>query len=125
MSDDEVKYDGFMTSPDEEPGSTRFTFFGLDENVSQEDFVPGVPLLSTSVGDMFHIILFKGDSFKYDDSFEAILGNPVYYAKSLAPNFYGMFVRKSEKSIEWYRDFHERMLLNLLENFKNDELEKQ
>lgn len=65
---------------------------------------PGESVGSTSLGDMYHIVLFrdsKENSEEYDDvdEFEAILACPLEYISGLIPGgFYGIVARKTTTS---------------------------
>lgn len=65
---------------------------------------PGESVGGNSLGDLYHIVLFrdsKEDRDEYDefDSFEAILACPLEYASGLIPGgFYGIIARKTTTS---------------------------
>ncbi len=77
---------------------------------------PGIPLGGSSLGDEFHIVLFRdlgGDSDEYGepDSFDAVLADPLEYISGLIPaGWYGIIARKTTTS----RPIIDRML----DNFK-------
>ncbi len=65
---------------------------------------PGEKIGGSSLGDLYHIVLFrdsKVDREEYDevDSFEAILTCPLEYASGLIPGgFYGIIAKKTTNS---------------------------
>lgn len=121
IMDDNLKdefYDGFMVSPDDD-GNVDISFFELKDKYSR-----GNPIEGTKVGDKYHVILFKSNKenvaeMDFDDTFEAIFRDPVYYATSLLPKFYGMFIKKTDKTVEWFESFLQEVLIKVLEQQKN------
>jgi hypothetical protein len=108
------KYDGFTVIPGEEDyDESQIVFFNLDENSKE-----GIPIEYSPMGDMYHVVLFKAKSdiqdVKFDEAFEAIFIDPLVYAKRLLPNFYSMFVRKTDKSGPWFEDYMVTLLKELL-----------
>jgi hypothetical protein len=67
---------------------------------------PGEKVGGSSLGDSYHVVLFKDhktDKDKYDelDTFEAILCEPLEYISTLIPaGFYGIIARKTTTSHE-------------------------
>lgn len=62
---------------------------------------PGTKLGGTSMGDCYHIILFKEgeDGPIHLDKFEAILGAPLEYMSTLIPsNWFGIICKKTTTS---------------------------
>lgn len=113
MSDSE-KYDGFTIVPDEEDfENSQIIFFNLDDESKE-----GTPVDNSPMGDMYHVVLFKAqtetEDFKFDETFEAIFVDPLVYAKRLLPNFYSMFVRKTDRSGPWFEDYMKKLLEALL-----------
>lgn len=108
MSETEEQYDGLCFVP-EEKNDTRIVYFTLKDGNNG-----GKPVDNTSIGDMFHVVLFKHNEedgeMIYDDTFEAIFSDPEQYGKNLLPNFYGFFVRKTEKSIKWFEEYLQDLL---------------
>lgn len=100
--------DGFITLPDEEPGVSQFISIGLNE------YGNGIPIDNSVMGDMYHIALFRGDTMQFDETFEAILTHPETYAKQLLPHFYGVFVRKTDKTEEWFKEYISDILIKVL-----------
>jgi hypothetical protein len=95
-------YDGFTIIPgDEDYDDAQVVFFNLEKESSE-----GIPIDNSPVGDMYHVVLFKAvpdiEDVKYDETFEAIFIDPLVYAKRLLPNFYSMFVKKTDKSGPWF-----------------------
>lgn len=86
-----------------------FTFLaGEDEgqiNVMGSEYAnPGEKIGGSSLGDLYHIVLFRDSKDKRDeyddvDNFEAILACPLEYASGLIPGgFYGIIARKTTTS---------------------------
>jgi len=86
-----------------------FTFLAGDEEgqidiMSSEYATPGERVGGNSLGDMYHIVLFRDSEEnpeEYDnvDDFEAILACPLEYASGLIPGgFYGIIARKTTTS---------------------------
>jgi len=86
-----------------------FTFLAGEEegqvNIMGSEYAnPGEKVGGTSLGDLYHIVLFRDskiDQESYDefDSFEAILACPLEYASGLIPGgFYGIIARKTTNS---------------------------
>ncbi len=77
---------------------------------------PGEKIGGNSLGDTYHVILFKDhktDKNKYDDldTFEAILCEPLEYISGLIPSgFYGIIARKTTTS--------DKIINKLLDNVK-------
>lgn len=111
------KYDGFATVPDRELHESKIVFFNLDEESKE-----GIPIENSSLGDKYHVALFKynATSFDFDESFEAIFIDPLVYAERLLPNFYGMFVRKTDKSLKWFEEYLTDLLRrSMIEKLRN------
>ena len=68
---------------------------------------PGEKMAGNSIGDMWHIILYRDsevDESKYADLdyFDAIVGDPLEYISTLIPHgFYGLVARKTTTSNEF------------------------
>ena len=96
-------FDGFYFLPTKSDNEMHLAFFKLkDENL-------GVPVKTNSIGDMFHVAFFrpgKDGHPEFDDEFEAIFSDPVTYVKNLiGANIYGTFLRKTEKSGEFWKEY--------------------
>jgi len=114
---DDENYDGFVVAPDDD-GNIDICFFDMKE----EPYKGGVAIETTSMGEKFHVILFRhneDNDLHFEESFEAIFSDPVYYAKSLLPKFYGMFLKKTDKSVEWFENYLQCMLLEIMKKKKN------
>lgn len=101
---DKQQYDGFYFLPLEgDEDSLHLSYFELKEEQR------GEPVEKTSVGDMFHVIMFKSDDEGLpilDDCFEAILGDPSKYIENLVgARIYGCVLRKTDKSGKWVEDY--------------------
>ena len=86
-----------------------FTFLAGDEEgkvdiMSSEYANPGEKVGSTSLGDLYHIVLFRNSKENFEeyddvDEFEAILSCPLEYVSGLIPGgFYGIIARKTTTS---------------------------
>ncbi len=86
-----------------------FTFLAGEEegqiNVMGSEYAnPGEKIGGSSLGDLYHIVLFRDSKDKRDeyddvDNFEAILACPLEYASGLIPGgFYGIIARKTTTS---------------------------
>ena len=97
-------YDGIYFLPGDEEGELVLSYFNFNNEMAG-----GVPVETTSFGSKYHIAFFqRGDDGKpvFDDSFEAILGDPAQYLKNLAGSeIYGCVVKKTTKSDKWFNDY--------------------
>ena len=96
-------FDGFYFLPTKSDNEMHLAFFKLkDENL-------GVPVKTNSIGDMFHVAFFrKGDDGlpQFDEEFEAVFSDPKVYVRNLlGANIYGTFLRKTEKSGEFWKEY--------------------
>ena len=115
------KYDGFTIVPDGEFGFSKIVFFELDDECKN-----GTPIENTELGDMYHVIIYRINKDKtdieFDENFEAIFVDPVFYAKRLLPTFYCTFIRKTNKSVKWVEEFltdmFNRIIISKLKNHK-------
>jgi hypothetical protein len=100
------EYDGFYFLPYETKEETglKYEFFRLPKKYGESP-----ALLSNAIGDMYHIIFVKADKEghpEFDDTFCAILADPVTYVNGLiGANVFGCIVRKTEKSAEWVEEY--------------------
>lgn len=108
-SDDiEENYDGFYFLPsddqDSDPDGMKLAFFRF-----KDDMADGNPIESSHMGDKYHIAFFKPDEEgypKFDESFEAILADPITYVNNLVGSYlYGCICRKTDKSEKWFEDY--------------------
>lgn len=104
------EYDGFYFLPleDDEDG-INFVFFELKgENAG------GEKIGGNAIGDEWHIAFFRkdeNDEPAFDETFDAILGDPLAYVKTLVgANLYGCILRKTTKSGKWFDDYLKRAL---------------
>jgi hypothetical protein len=107
------KFDGFFFLPiyDED----IHVDYKIDLFEFNEKKLKSKKIEHTEIGDMYHIAFFKidNDTFKYDESFEAIFVDPLTYVKNLiGSNLHGIMVRKTKKSTKWFNQ--------VLTNLKND-----
>jgi hypothetical protein len=103
----EESSDGFYILPaddGEEEYSLKLSYFNFPKN-----FVKGKKIDGSSIGDMYHVVLFKEseDSLpEIDATFEAIFIDPEEYIKTLIGiNVYGCFVKKTENSHKWFEKY--------------------
>jgi hypothetical protein len=119
--DDSAEYDGFTIVPSGMDGGIKTVFFQLSDESKE-----GTPIENSGLGDKYHVVLFK---YNYDtglldfnDTFEAIFIDPLYYAKRLLPYFFATFVRKTDKSVTWFDDYildvYQRVVLKKIEDYK-------
>ena len=104
-------YDGFYFLPPENENEEGFIFhfFKLKNELSD-----GNPIDNSKMGDMFHVAFFKRNDFgkpEFDDSFEAIFIDPITYVSKtlMGSEIYGCFCRKTDKSVEWFQDYLNRV----------------
>jgi len=103
------KYDGFYFLPlDDDDEGMKFSYFQL------RDDIQGTPVDGNSIGDMYHVVMFKPGEDGYpvfDDFFDAILGDPTKYVENLiGAEIYGCVLRKTDKSGQWIEDYLTRVL---------------
>ena len=101
-------YDGIYFLPGDEEGELVLSYFNFNDEMAG-----GVPVETTSFGPKYHIAFFqRGDDGKpvFDDSFEAILGDPAQYLKNLAGSeIFGCVVKKTTKSGKWFDNYLKRI----------------
>lgn len=97
------EYDGVYFLPGDDDNELNVSYFNYDE-----DDV-GEKIEGNSVGDFYHIAFFRSDETGkpvYDETFDAILGDPSVYIRNLiGANLFGIIVRKTTKSKEWFEDY--------------------
>ena len=110
---DKKDFDGLYFLPGDEEGELQISFFTFNDEKWK-----GSPIENTKVGDKFHVAFFKegeDGNVEFDETFEAIFADPLTYLKNLAPlGIYGTFVRKTEKSQQWFDNYLERTLNNVM-----------
>ncbi len=103
------EYDGIYFLPGQEDNELILSYFDF-----KQEMAGGEPIDGNSFGHMYHIAFFKRDEEGnpiFDDSFEAILGDPATYIKNLTGSgVYGCVVKKTEKSSKWFEDYLNRTL---------------
>lgn len=96
-------FDGFYFLPAESDEDMQLAFFKV------KDGVLGEPVKTNSIGDMFHVAFFrKGEDGlpQFDEEFEAVFSDPKVYVRNLlGANIYGTFLRKTEKSGEFWKEY--------------------
>lgn len=115
------EYDGVYFLPGDDDTELNVSYFTYDE----ADI--GEKVQGNSVGDFYHIAFFKSDDTGkpvYDETFDAILGDPSVYIRNLiGANLFGIIVRKTTNSKEWFEDYlnsvqKKIMMLTLIDNLK-------
>lgn len=105
----EDNYDGFYFLPcegdtEDDPLGMNLAFFRFKDEMAN-----GIPVESSQIGDKYHIAFFKPDDEGYpqfDDSFEAILADPIVYVNNLeGSSIYGCICRKTNKSEKWFEEY--------------------
>jgi hypothetical protein len=102
----EEKYDGFYFVPDYEDFeyNMKLAFFSFKDEMKDAK-----PIESSEMGDKYHLAFFTSDEEgapSFEDSFEAILADPVVYIKNMVgTGMSGCILRKTEKSDEWWTDY--------------------
>jgi len=116
------EYDGFYFLPDEGDDDLQIAYFNF-----KDEFANGTPIEQSSIGYKYHIAFFKRDDEGnpvFDDTFEAIFGDPVIYIKNLVgAGLYGCVLKKTEKSQEWFDEYLERafkkmQIVKMIDNLK-------
>ena len=102
------EYDGFYFLPGEDDNEYNISFFTFNEGKG------GTPIENTEVGFKYHVAFFKwneDESVEFNDTFEAIFADPLTYIEGLVGSrLYGTFVRKTEKSKEWFDNYLSKTL---------------
>jgi hypothetical protein len=97
------EYDGIYFLPGDDDNELEVSYF------TYEDEDMGEKVEGNSVGDFYHIAFFKSDVNgrpEYDETFDAILGDPSVYIRNLiGANLFGLILRKTTKSKEWFDDY--------------------
>lgn len=105
------EYDGFYFLPtdDDDDEGLKFAYFNF-----KDEMAGGVKEGHTSVGDFYHIAMFRKGEDGYpelDDNFEAIFADPTVYVEGLVGSgLYGCVVRKTDKSGKWWEDYLKKAL---------------
>jgi hypothetical protein len=103
------EYDGIYFLPGEDEGELVLSYFDFNKEMAD-----GIPIENTNFGYMYHIAFFKGGDRGipvFDESFEAILGDPATYIKNLTGSgIYGCVVKKTEKSGKWFEEYLKRTI---------------
>lgn len=116
------EYDGFYFLPDEGDDDLQIAYFNF-----KDEFANGTPIEQSSIGYKYHIAFFRRDDEGnpvFDDTFEAIFGDPVVYIKNLVgAGLYGCVLKKTEKSQEWFDEYLERafkklQIVKMIDNLK-------
>jgi hypothetical protein len=126
MTDDE--YDGFYFLPGEEDGDINLAYFRFKQS---EEY--GEPVEYSSLGDKYHVAFFRKDvngDPVFDEEFEAIFADPAVYIKNLiGSGIYGCFLRKTENSSEWWREYltkaQQACMINKMKNVCQSILESR
>lgn len=113
---DAEEFDGFYVVPKEgeEADNMELRFFAFKDEKSL-----GEPIENTELGYKYHVAFFKENEedgeIVLNDCFEAIFADPVTYARGLlGSKLYGTFIRKTEKSSDWFDNY----LRNVVDSVK-------
>ena len=102
MSNEET-FDGFWFLPCDEEG-LNLSFFSF-----KDEYGGGTPIGGNQLGDNYHLAFFKKNEKgmpEFDESFEAILGDPESYIRNLVgAGLYGCVVRKTTKTGKWFDNY--------------------
>lgn len=105
-------YDGIYFLPDESETDLQLAYFKF-----KDEFADQEPIEFSDVGYKYHIAFFKRDEYGnpiFDDTFEAILGDPSVYLKNLTgAGVYGCILKKTAKSQEWFDEYLTRAFKKL------------
>lgn len=103
------EHDGLCFIPNE-IGELTITFFKTNKDI-------GSAIDGSNIGAMYHVVFIKEDDDGVpfiDDYFEAIFGDPLTYVKNLiGANIYGIMLKKTEQSTEWFKDYVTVVLANI------------
>ena len=104
------EYDGFRFYPSSDNGMDGFAITTFD---FANEMANSTPIENSSMGYTYHVALFQHDGdekVKVNDLFEAIFVDPLVYLKNLGgTDFFGFFVRKTDKSDTWVIEHVDRM----------------
>ena len=96
------EYDGFRFYPSSDNGMDGFAITTFD---FANEMANSTPIENSSMGYTYHVALFQHDGdekVKVNDLFEAIFVDPLVYLRNLGgTDFFGFFVRKTDKSDAW------------------------
>lgn len=110
------EYDGiyFLPYENKEEGEEGLVISYFD---FKNDMANGEPIEGNAVGPKYHIAFFKAgeDGMPvFDETFEAILGDPGKYIQNLTgAGVYGCVVKKTNKSDKWFEDYLARTLKHI------------
>lgn len=99
-------YDGFYFVPDFDDfeANLKLAFFTFKDEMKDAK-----PIESSNMGDKFHLAFFKPDEEdipQFEDSFEAILADPIVYINNMVgTGMSGCVLRKTDKSDEWWTEY--------------------
>lgn len=105
------EYDGiyFLPYEDENEEGLMISYFDFKNEMAN-----GEPIEGSPVGPKYHIAFFKRDEEGYpvfDETFEAILGDPGKYIQNLTgAGVYGCVVKKTTKSSKWFEEYLNKAL---------------
>jgi len=105
------EFDGiyFLPYEDEKEEGLLISYFDF-----KNEMADGTPIEGTAIGPKYHIAFFRqGEDGMpvFDETFEAILGDPGKYIQNLTgAGVYGCVVKKTNKSQKWFEDYLNRTL---------------
>ncbi len=101
-------YDGFYFQP-VSTEDVEISYFKYNEDKDR-----GIKVGGSKMGDNFHIVIWKYDDIhlpRIEDNYEAILIDPITYAKQLIDSsvpMYGVIVRKTTESFKFVESYIDR-----------------
>lgn len=105
--DETDTHDGFFLLPGddgEEHYSVKLKYFNFPTK-----FKKGKKIDGSKMGDMYHVALFETEDGllpELTDQYEAIFADPEVYIKALVGlNIFGCFVKKTENSSKWFKNY--------------------
>lgn len=106
LSEDDVEYDTIFFLPGEKPNTLQ-----IEGSVYRN---PGEKLGGSTLGDGYHIILFRENAEKeklYDiDKFDAVLTHPIEYISNMIKNqWFGIVARKTTTSSEFIQNTFDKL----------------
>tara|TARA_R110000868_G_scaffold213896_3_gene464055 strand:+ start:1125 stop:1505 length:381 start_codon:yes stop_codon:yes gene_type:complete len=98
-----IDYDGIFFLPGDKTDEMVISKFDFTEDMANGRYED-----KTELGEIYHVLLFqeKDGEIKFDETFEAIFGDPASYVDHLlGSGVYGCVVKKTNKSGKWLEDY--------------------
>ena len=106
------EFDGIYFLPHEDENGDEglvISYFDFKNEMAN-----GTPIEGNAIGPKYHIAFFKRgpDGYpSFDESFEAIIGDPGKYIENLTgAGLYGCVIKKTNKSQKWFDNYLTRTL---------------